>query len=198
MALEKLHISDGLKISLVLALLSVLAVCIDHEPICEAPLTHLFPNIDGTCHNLDGESSALGSSNRPVNRLTGHAHYADGTDRPIEKGRPSPRVVSNEIIHLQGETPKSILGASLLFIYMGQFIDHDITLVEVHNFTTDIGNRLDIPAPAGDPAFDPNGRGTESIPFGRSIFDRDVNRTSILMMLLLLCILIIELCRATV
>jgi hypothetical protein len=149
---------------------------IDHEPICEAPLTHFFPNIDGSCHNLDGPHSALGSSKRPVNRLTGKAFFEDGTDCPVQRGRPSARLVSNVIIRETENPPKSIRGASLLFIYMGQFIDHDITLVEVHNFTSDIGNRLDISVPPGDPTFDPHGSGQCSIPFGRSIFDRNVGQ----------------------
>ena len=71
------------------------------------------------------------------------------------------------------ETNLSVKDASLLLIYFGQFIDHDITLVEVHNATVDHGNRADIKVPLGDPIFDRDGHGNAFIPFGRSEHDRD-------------------------
>ena len=73
------------------------------------------------------------------------AAYADGISEPIE--RENPREISNAIAAQDGDIPNTF-GASDLFTFFGQFIDHDIDLTpedRTDTYETDV--------PAGDPVF---------------------------------------------
>ena len=76
--------------------------------------------------------------------------------------RPNAREISNAVAAQDGDTENS-KGASDLFWQWGQFIDHDITLVENSD-----GPAANIAVPQGDPVFDPFNTGTVEIPFNRS------------------------------
>ncbi|NCC22822.1 MAG: peroxidase [Alphaproteobacteria bacterium] len=94
-----------------------------------------------------------------VIRLT-PATYDDGVSEPVS-GRPSPRVISNQIFAQEGEIPNAA-GISDLFWVWGQFIDHDITLVPRGP------EAATIRVPEGDPVFDPDNTGTATFDTSRS------------------------------
>ena len=99
--------------------------------------------------------TANGTDNNPINTDWGTvdatfirlapADYADGISEPVDRG--NPREISNTIAAQSGDIFNSF-GASDLFTYFGQFIDHDIDLTlddRTDSYTSDI--------PAGDPVF---------------------------------------------
>ena len=113
-----------------------------------------------------------GSGNNPAHATWGaagialirrsEAAYGDAISTPAGSSRPSPRAVSNAL----SAQSDSILNSRDLsdFIYVwGQFLDHDI------NLTSTGSEKLPIDVPANDPWFDPNGTGTQTIPFTRSV-----------------------------
>lgn len=89
------------------------------------------------------------------------ANYQDNKGEAIEKDRPNPRTVSNEICSQHGST-KNVKNSSALHTFFGQFIDHDIDL------SLEGSTPLDIPIPKGDKVFDPNKTGDKYFPFKRS------------------------------
>ena len=80
-----------------------------------------------------------------------------------EVALPGAREISNTVSAQQGNTANR-KGLSDLFWMWGQFLDHDITLVE----SGPDSPKANIPVPAGDPYFDPTGTGTAEIGFTRS------------------------------
>ncbi|CAA6823362.1 MAG: Peroxinectin (EC [uncultured Thiotrichaceae bacterium] len=116
-----------------------------------------------------------GAAEQPVNKLTS----PDATREPggsTEVNLPSPRAISNVVSDQQGDT-ENHKGLSDMFWVWGQFLDHDITLIEGH----DPDARADIAVPAGDPYFDPAGTGTATIGFTRSdsVIDASGQKTQI-------------------
>ena len=91
--------------------------------------------------------------------------YEDGISSPAGPNRPNPRLISNMLFSQTGAA-NDPLGLSAYTWAWGQFIDHDITLSPDNE-----DENLDIPVPAGDPFFDPNGTGQVVIPMHRSDFD---------------------------
>ncbi len=90
--------------------------------------------------------------------------YGDGISTPNGQNLPSARAISN----LLGSQTDSLLDPRDItaFTYAwGQFIDHDLDL------TPDGGTSLPIAVPKGDPQFDPNSTGTQTLPFTRSLTD---------------------------
>lgn len=102
---------------------------------------------DGTCNNLANDT--WGSAGETLIRLT-FADYVDSVSVPEDRG--NARVISNALADVPDGTPNSF-GTSELFIFFGQYIDHDIDLVfEDHNAGT-----MSTTVPMDDPAFPPGG-----------------------------------------
>lgn len=129
------------------------AATIAHCQIC-LPETLVFRTADGTCNSQTIPS--LGAF-RDIQTRAVPANYADGVGE-IDQALPSARQVSNAICD-QGDTPPgNDRESSLMLIYFGQFVDHDITLIELSN------ENEDIEVPENDPVF------TEPLEFRRSEF----------------------------
>lgn len=116
-----------------------------------------------------------GAAKQPVNKLVS----PDATREPggaTEVSLPSPRAISNTVSDQQGST-ENHKGLSDMFWLWGQFLDHDITIIEGH----DPNARADIAIPAGDPYFDPAGTGTATIGFTRSdsVIDASGQKTQV-------------------
>ena len=118
--------------------------------------------MDGTGNNLI--HPMWGSANIPFLRLT-EVEYSDGSGSPAGTNRASARAISNRCATQIGDMPSG-QGATDLFWQWGQFLDHDIDLTPVISPI----ESFDIEVPAGDPWFDPQGTGTESIPLTRSFY----------------------------
>jgi hypothetical protein len=120
-------------------------------------------SIDGTGNNLSHPE--WGSTGEQLLRLVA-AQYGDGISSVGGTNRPSARVISNALSD-QGE--QDIISDRMLsaMIYAwGQFIDHDLDLTPTGGTET-----MRIAVPTGDPFFDPNGTGTQTINTSRSVFD---------------------------
>lgn len=131
--------------------------------------TNQYRTYDGTANNR--KNSTWGSTEQPQLRLTPQ----DTTREPggtTEASLPSPREVSNAVSTQTGNTANS-KGLSDMFWLWGQFLDHDITLVE-----TDSSQSANIAIPQGDAYFDPQGTGTATMPFSRSVSVTDANGQS--------------------
>jgi hypothetical protein len=120
-----------------------------------------YRTLDGSKNNL--KHPQWGQPHQQLLRLTTPA-YEDGKSQPSGANRPHPREISNHIFSGVEEKPNSY-GVSAFFWLWGQFIDHDLSL------TPPGDEAWNIPVPAGDPYFDPAGRGDVVIPFHRSLFD---------------------------
>lgn len=124
-----------------------------------------YRSADGSGNNLSNPD--WGAAKQPVNKLL----TPDNTREPggsTEVNLPSPRAISNAVADQQGNT-ENRKGLSDMFWVWGQFLDHDITLIEGRESNA----KADIAVPAGDPYFDPAGTGTATIGFTRS--DSTVN-----------------------
>ena len=117
---------------------------------------------DGTQNNL--EHPEWGAAGAQLLRVTSNG-YADGIAEPGGQDRPNPRHISN-VLFDQQESIADELGMSDYTWVFGQFVDHDLDLVE-----DDFGEPAFIPVPPGDAYFDPNGTGTAFIPMFRSHYD---------------------------
>ncbi len=119
--------------------------------------------IDGSSNNLT--NTAWGSTDSLTLRVA-PAAYADGLGTPVT--RSSPRMASNAM-GTQSASGNA-LGLSSMFWQWGQFIDHDFSLaLEGHDET------LSFDIPMGDPYFDPNSTGTQTMSMARSQFTGGVN-----------------------
>lgn len=76
--------------------------------------------------------------------------------------RPSARVLSNQLLEQRQSFPNRRAASDFLWIW-GQWIDHDMTLVQMEENESE-----DILVPNGDPIFDRGQTGVASIPFKRS------------------------------
>src|SRR5262245_17729822 len=123
-----------------------------------------FRSIDGTGNNTDHPE--WGSAGVGLLR-TAPAAYADGVSSPVvgSPTRPSPRVISNNIVaQTTEERVISDREMSAMIYGWGQFLDHDFDLTT----TASPREAFDIPIPQGDPTFDPGNTGTQVIRFSRS------------------------------
>src|SRR5450432_1754530 len=105
-----------------------------------------------------------GSAGETLLRLAPSA-YADGISSPAGANRPSPRVISNTVDAHGDDEIKSDRNLSAFAYAWGQFIDHDLDL------TIDGTESFNIAVPKGDPYFDPNNTGTQTISLNRSEYD---------------------------
>jgi hypothetical protein len=121
-------------------------------------------SIDGTGNNL--ANPTWGSAGVDLLRV-GPAAYIDGISSPAGANRPSARVVSNTIADQGDADIISDRFLSAMIYAWGQFIDHDLDLTPAGT----PAQSFDVPVPAGDPYFDPNGTGNAVIPLTRSLYD---------------------------
>jgi len=90
--------------------------------------------------------------------------FTDGFQMPAGLTRPNPRHISNQLFKQNESNPDPTELSDYLWVF-GQFIDHDITLVE-----NNTAEPLPIPVPQGDPQFDPFSTGNAFIPVVRNAF----------------------------
>ena len=118
---------------------------------------------DGSNNNIDNPDWGTAFSN--LQRL-GPVGYADGISALAGAERASPRLISNTVVHQdQGASVPNAFSRSDMVWQWGQFIDHDIDL------TDGAEESAAIPVPTGDPEFDPEATGTQTIAFSRALFD---------------------------
>lgn len=94
------------------------------------------------------------------------AAYGDGASTPAGDDRPGAREISNLVSAQAGDVLNDRNLSGMIYAW-GQFIDHDIDLTP----NADPAELLPIPVPAGDPFFDPQATGAQSIGFARSVYD---------------------------
>lgn len=120
--------------------------------------------IDGVGNNL--QHPTWGSDGTDFLRLA-PAQYADGISTPAGTDRPSARAISN-VVASHPDTELTNNRDLSAFIYAwGQFLDHDIDLT----LSATPAQAFNIAVPKGDPWFDPQGTGTQTIPLSRSNYD---------------------------
>lgn len=116
---------------------------IPSDPISiEFRCSPLFRTLDGSCTTLTN----------PLFGAAGTAQFsymeASKFSKPFSPKRPSARLVSNIVsAHPKGDIPNE-RGINLLFVFFGQFLDHDLVLTPANE-----NKRFDIPLPKGDPLF---------------------------------------------
>ncbi len=123
-----------------------------------------YRTIDGNGNNLDNQD--WGSTDTQLLRITS-VEYADGISEPAGEDRESARAISNAVAADQGDSPNDRYLTDIAWLF-GQFIDHDIDLTEN---ASDPAEPFLIDVPTGDPFFDPDGSGDDSIFFFRSLYD---------------------------
>jgi hypothetical protein len=96
------------------------------DPFSPVDCSQIFPFafVNGSCNNLDVPN--LGAAGLPLLQH-GPRIYLDGRGELDDIGRPSARVVSNEVVR-QTAIDVNVKQASRLLIFFGQFIDHDFAL----------------------------------------------------------------------
>lgn len=122
-----------------------------------------FRSIDGFGNHFGDPE--LGTPDSPLVRLFA-ADYEDDAGSPSGSARPSAREISNSVAAQSGYLPNR-KGATDFLWQWGQFLDHDITETP----TVNPEEPFDILVPVGDPWFDPNSTGVETIPLNRSYYE---------------------------
>lgn len=123
-----------------------------------------FRSLDGVGNNV--QHPEWGSTAETFAR-SAPAEYGDGISTPAGADRPSARVVSNALAAQDGQNLVNNRGLSAFIYAWGQFLDHDIDLTDTATPT----ESFPIAVPTGDPSFDPQATGTQTIPLSRSIYD---------------------------
>lgn len=118
--------------------------------------------ISGKSNNL--VYPEMGATDGRIIRVTSNG-YSDLVAEPAGLNRPNPRRISNYLFE-QKELINDPRGLSDYAWVFGQFIDHDIVLVEDEKLEF-----MPIPVPAFDAHFDPMGVGNVMIPMARSAYD---------------------------
>jgi hypothetical protein len=113
----------------------------------------------------DLANPAEGAASATFRRDALASDYADDVSAPAGPTRPSARAISNAV-HAQSASVANARGASDYLWMWGQFLNHDLSLTRAH----DPAEPLPIPVAANDP-FDPQWRGTVTLPFNRSKYD---------------------------
>ncbi|MDX1478751.1 MAG: peroxidase family protein [Saprospiraceae bacterium] len=119
-------------------------------------------SLDGTGNNPANPS--WGATFTRLALITDPA-FADDMALPAGADRPNPRYISNSIFAQSGEINDQLNLSDYVWVF-GQFVDHDITLVD-----NDVTEPLLIEVPAGDPVMDPFNTGQVVIPMFRSEYD---------------------------
>lgn len=118
-------------------------------------------SIDGTGNNP--QKPQQGAVGTLFTRIA-PARFSDGM-RALPEGDPNPRTISNQVVAGQGDTPDPG-GLSGMMYAWGQFIDHDLDLMQ-----SDGATHIDITIPAGDPVLR-----ASTIPLTRTIIDPATGR----------------------
>jgi len=93
------------------------------------PLDFEFARVDGYCNNLNESQQHWGSRNVLQRRVMNGVFLDIEEERSGAPESISPRRISDEVNNEPGDIPNQY-GTSTLLAYCGQFIDHDITLIE--------------------------------------------------------------------
>ncbi len=123
-----------------------------------------YRSIDGSGNNLNNED--INQSHTPLIRITA-SDYSDGISAMAGVNRPGPRAISNAALYQDKSVPNSKAASDFLWQW-GQFLDHDIDLTE----GTHPPEPQPINIPTGDPEFDPQGTGSVTLNFNRSIYSQ--------------------------
>jgi len=123
-----------------------------------------FRTIDGIFNNPN--NPLWGAAGTNLVRLL-PAQYADGQNTPSGTDRPSARSISNAMCAQDDLSMPNGYAYSDFIWQWGQFLDHDIDETPIAN----PAEHMDIPVPMGDPWFDPNWSGTQTIPLDRSAYN---------------------------
>ncbi len=124
-----------------------------------------YRSIDGRSNNISNPE--WGATNTPLARLT-TVDYTDGISSPAGQDRLNPREVSNILFEQQDRIDDKLALSDFVWVF-GQFIDHDITLVENFSFDENPEEALIIVPPVGDPFYGPG----DFIPMMRSLESPD-------------------------
>ncbi|XP_037358296.1 dual oxidase 2 [Talpa occidentalis] len=120
---------------------------------------------DGWFNNL--RHHQRGSAGVRLQRLV-PANYADGVYQALgEPLLPNPRQLSNTTTQGAAGEPSGS-NRTVLGVFFGYHLLSDLVSVEMPGCPAEF---LNIPIPAGDPVFDPDGRGDVVLPFQRSRWD---------------------------
>lgn len=125
---------------------------------------------DGIGNNL--ENPEWGSSHSQLVRITTPA-YEDNISEPAGSNRLNPREISN-LLFDQEERIDDPLNLSDYVWVFGQFLDHDISLVENFDFATNPEESATIIPPFGDPFFSQG----DFIPMMRSLASENTGTSS--------------------
>lgn len=118
-----------------------------------------YRTFDGTDNNLGNPE--WGAAHGPIINMTS-VMFTDGFQMPSGLTRPNPRHISNQLFLQSGSLPDPSELSDYIWVF-GQFIDHDVTLIE-ENFS----EPMPIAIPPGDDLFDPFGSGQAFIPMVRN------------------------------
>ncbi len=133
------------------------------------PSTLELRSYDGSNNNLSNPEWGMAGIN--FLRIA-PAEYADGIAEPAGEDRPSARAISNAVSAQAEETISNDRMLSALVYAWGQFIDHDLDLtLESHD------ESFPVIVPTGDPTFDPNGTGSQTLSFSRSGYDPETGNS---------------------
>lgn len=127
----------------------------------------IFRTIDGTCNNLSPLGSNWGAAKTPLFRQLPAAYSSEDIFNSASfPNRPNPRAISNLIFNQEGDSGNEANLSSMVFTW-GQFIDHDITLVEESRVES-----ITIPLPPDEISF------SAPIQFHRSAIDEETGNNS--------------------
>ncbi len=118
---------------------------------------------DGTGNNV--AHPTWGAADTQLLRMA-PAAYADGVSSPAGQNAPSARLISNLVVAQSSDIINNREMSAFVYAW-GQFLDHDID--QTVDATPPVP--LSIPIPTGDPYFDPNGTGTQTMTLDRSNSD---------------------------
>ncbi len=130
----------------------------DRTMLSVAPL---YYSVTGAGNNLANPNWGVAGSDL---LLTIPPAYGDGISSPGGANLPSARLISNVVGAQTGEAVNNRDMSAFVYAW-GQFIDHDLDM------TPSGGESLPIAVPTGDPSFDPNSTGTQTLPFTRALYD---------------------------
>ena len=131
--------------------------------IREFPQAFQVRSIDGWGNNPGQQTLGMAGTNLLRRAGVSYGYAATAAPPP---DLPGARLVSN-IASAQSESIPNATQATDIMWQWGQFLDHDISLTPEGTPR----ERLPIPVPRGDPAFDRFRNGGRTIPFNRSAFD---------------------------
>eukprot|EP01031_Cornospumella_fuschlensis_P004896 gene4896-6124_t len=120
---------------------------------------------NGTGNNV--RNATWGSAQTTFIRKASAA-YTDGISTPAGADRISSRAISNAINENTGDTPNARGLSDLVYVF-GQFIAHDLTRAAASSGAA--LETLAIAIPTGDPSFDPQATGTQTMVTKRSASD---------------------------